>query len=50
MPAVSNEEGDEVLIIAEKRLEALNAHLTRCNKKLKGHELVGKRYKPLFNA
>jgi isoleucyl-tRNA synthetase len=45
--AVSNEEGDEVLIMAEKRLEALDAPY-KVQKKLKGHELVGKRYKPLF--
>jgi isoleucyl-tRNA synthetase len=45
--AVSNEEGDEVLIMAEKRLEALNAPY-KVQKKLKGHELVGKHYSPLF--
>ncbi len=44
---VSNEEGDEVLILAEKRLETLNAAY-KVHKKVKGHELTGKRYHPLF--
>jgi isoleucyl-tRNA synthetase len=44
---VSNEEGDEVLVLAEKRLESLDATY-KIIKKLKGQELVGKRYRPLF--
>lgn len=45
---VNNEEGDEVLILAEKRLESLDA-AHKVMKRLKGSELVGKRYEPLFS-
>lgn len=45
--AVETEEGNQTLILAEKRLDALKAPY-KINKKLKGTELVGKRYKPLF--
>ena len=39
---------EEVLILAKKRLECLNSDDYHILKELKGHELVGKEYEPLF--
>lgn len=46
---VKDDEGNkETLVLAEKRLEALNADTYHITKELKGSELVGKEYEPLF--
>ncbi len=43
-----DESKDEVLILAKKRLECLNSNDYHILKEIKGSELVGRKYEPLF--
>lgn len=46
--SVRNDEGDQNLILAKERLDALSSDNYRVEREFKGEELVGKSYQPLF--